>query len=73
MQKTETGMKRANFNMDPQLFQRVQSIAKKRKTTVTNRIREYIKLGVTADEMALRGEGEVIIRDKNGRERTLLF
>lgn len=73
MDKPKTGVKRVNFDLDDDLSGRLSSIAKARKTTVSNRLREYVKLGLTADELALRGEGEVIVRYKNGKERGLLF
>jgi hypothetical protein len=71
--KEKTGLRRANFDVDDQLYSRLNSIAKARKTTISNRLREYTKLGVTVDELTLRGEGEIIIRYKNGKERGLLF
>ncbi len=74
MQKpTKTGLKRVNFDIDDQLYNRVDDIAKARKTTFSNRAREYMKLGVLADELAYRGEGEVIVRLKNGKEYRPLF
>ena len=73
MKDVKTGMKRVNFDLDEQAYERLQKIAKARKTTVANRLREYTKLGLAADHLVLNNEGDVIIRDKNGRERTLLF
>ena len=73
MQKTKAGIKRVNFEMDDQLYEKLHSLAKKRKATVTNRLREYTRLGVKAEELALSGDGEIVIREKNGRERVLLF
>jgi hypothetical protein len=73
MKESKTGIKRINFDMDDQLYERLHSLAKKRKATVTDRLREYTRLGVTAEELALSGNGEIVIRDKNGRERVLLF
>lgn len=73
MERPKIGVKRVNFDLDDELQGRLYHVARTRKTTVSNRLREYVKLGLTADELALSGEGEVIVRYKNGRERGLLF
>jgi hypothetical protein len=73
MAHTESDAKRLHIITDDQLYGRIQSVAKKRRTTVTDRVRKYMGLGVKIDELTLSDEAEFIIREKNGRERSILF
>lgn len=59
--------------MPPEEYNRLQGIAKRRGTTVTNQLRTFIGLGFTFDEVLLKDEEDIILRNKkNRKERRFL-
>lgn len=64
-------MARFNLVLPDEQLERAQNVAKERGETVTDVIRQFIRMGLLVDEMERQG-GELIAR-KGGTEQRLIL
>jgi hypothetical protein len=71
--KAPTTLKRYNLALPPELFERLQAVAREQNTTVVEVLRRFIKLGLIATEIEKRPDAKLIIREGEAETQILLI
>lgn len=65
--------KRYHISMPQDLFDELESLAKKRHTTTLDIVRRFLKMGLVIDRVEEDPDADILIREGDSLQKLLLF